>query len=85
MKYIVKHPNFDQYLYILPKALVINLSEDDTTIIQKVKTHEWEPDPQKATQFDNIGEARNRFTSPLCFIYSIEPASRGVILTRIPI
>lgn len=82
MKFIVGHPNFDTYLFVLPEPVIKTYSLDDINEVEKIVTHTWKSDPAKATQFDTFQEARDHFTSPLCGLFSME---NGCIVDRLPI
>lgn len=60
-KYVVKHPNFDEYLKLLYERVQLFYSIDEV-----VKTHEWVKDKTQATHFNSKEEARGNYTSPLC-------------------
>lgn len=76
-KYVVRHPNFDTYLKLLPEPISIFYSDDDMTEIEKVKTHDWVEDKTEATQFNSEWEARENYTSPLCKTLPAQGAETG--------
>lgn len=56
VKFVVRHPNFDQYL-------VVKTVGDGP--------HEYVNDINRATVFASIQEAQRKFTSPLCDICKV--------------
>lgn len=63
-KYIVRHPNFDEYLKKLDNP--ITAYNDDMGADSTIHAHVWLSDKPLATKFDTELEARENYTSPLC-------------------
>jgi len=78
--YIIKHPNFSEYLLLLNNPLIKTYSSDDIIEVQKTITHLWKSDPSEATQFETIEGAIKNATSRLCGIFRVK---EGRILEQI--
>lgn len=65
-KYIVRHPNFDEYLQLLAKPFTRYYSEDDINEVAITTSHNWVKNIEAASKFETAFEAREQYTSPLC-------------------
>lgn len=78
-KYVVRHPNFEEYLKILPAPINIYYPDNEGYDAYHTSPHKWVRDLSEATKFDTVKDARGKFTSPLCALYAIE---NGVLYER---
>lgn len=78
-KYVVQHPNYEEYLRLLPKPIITYNYDEMWNEVEKVYTHLWVKDATKATQFDSYEDASLNSTSPLCSVFSI---ANGILKDR---